>query len=92
MIVKKRYLFPILWIGFELAVFVVPLLFPVVYIFSLPSMLIVNSLSSVLSGPTDTTYFIILGAVLQSFLLGCIWDFFAARFGRDSALDNHTVK
>jgi hypothetical protein len=58
---------------------IVPVLFPIVYILSIPSMLIVNSISDSLGGPVDTTYLIIFGVVIQFFLLGCLWDFLAGK-------------
>ena len=72
---RKKFLFPLIWIGMELLIFVIPPLFAVVYLFSLPSMIIVHEISLAVNGPRDTTMFVIAGAVLQAFLIGCFWDF-----------------
>jgi hypothetical protein len=71
---KKRYLFPIVWIVVEISSYVLPVLFPVVYLFSIPSMIIVNPLVRALDGPIDTYYFVVFGTILQAFLLGYLWD------------------
>jgi len=78
---KKKYLFPILWAGVELLVFAfeIPVLVPIVYLFSGPSMVVVTSVFGVSAGPTVTIYLIMFGALVQAFLIGCLWDFVAAR-------------
>jgi hypothetical protein len=76
---KKRYIFPLVWLVIELSIFIVPVLFPVVYIVSIPSMLIVNSISRSLNGPVDTYYLINLATLIEFFLLGYLWDLIAAK-------------
>jgi hypothetical protein len=76
---KKRYIFPLVCLVIELSIFIVPVLFPVVYIVSIPSMLIVNSISRSLNGPVDTYYLINLATLIEFFLLGYLWDLIAAK-------------
>lgn len=78
---KKKFLFPILCAGMEFLAFAfeIPALVAIVYLFSGPSMVIVTSVFGVSAGPTVTTYLIIFGALVQAFLIGCLWDLLAAR-------------
>jgi hypothetical protein len=74
-IMKKRYLFPLMWLLIEISILVIPVLFPIAYIFSIPSMLIVNLISDSLGGPVDTYYLVVFVTFIQFFLLGYLWDF-----------------
>ena len=76
---KKRYLFPLIWLALEVSILVVPVLFPVVYILSIPSLLIVNLISDSLGGPVDTYFLVVLGSFIQFFLLGYLWDFLTGK-------------
>ena len=86
---KKRYLFPIAWVILEVMVFILPVLFPVVYIFSIPSMVIVNLIFRLSDGSTDTTYIVILGTIVQFFLIGYLWDFIAEKIAAQNTKINN---
>ncbi len=74
---KKRFLFPLIYLILLGISFVIPFVFPVFFLLTVPSILIVNLISDAMGGPVDTTYFVFLGGVLQFFLLGYLWDWIA---------------
>jgi len=79
-LLRMRYILPLLWVAFALiGMFAVPALFPAVYVFSMPSIEIVNGINRSIYGPTDITYrdvtvYVALATVVQAFLLGLIID------------------
>lgn len=79
---KKRYLFPIVWVMLLALTYILPILFPVTYVLSIPSIEIVNPISRALNGPTDTTYLVVLGTIIQFFIIGYLWDIIAENLRR----------
>jgi hypothetical protein len=71
---KKRYLFPAVYAAVLGASFLFSPLFYVLFVLSMPMIIVMHSLSLMLSGPRDTTYFVFVGAILQYFVLGLLFD------------------
>lgn len=76
---KKKYLFPILYLLLEAVSLVITPLFDIAFVLSMPAMLIFNRNSGNSSGPLDTTYLVMGTTVIQFFVLGLIWDFVSAK-------------
>jgi len=82
---KRRYLFPSLYIVADassmlfIGVPAIPLL---ISSLSIPSSLVVGIVSRTIGVPADPTYFayfVVMGTILQIFLLGLAWEFLVAK-------------
>ena len=81
---KKRFLFPLIylvfltlcWIGY--GVFDVILF--VLIILTLPTNLVYTALSYIIDLPRDGLYFVLFGAILQFFIIGYLYDVIAEYF------------
>jgi hypothetical protein len=78
---KKRYLFPLIYILLLALSFAIPKLSDVLFVFCESIMaFIILYISIAFDGPVDTTYIVILATVVQFFLIGCFWDYIANKF------------
>lgn len=71
---KKRYLFPLIFLLILGLSFLIPPLFGVIFILGLPSAILIDSISNSVGGPKDTSYLILIGDLIQFFLIGYGWD------------------
>jgi len=78
---KKKYLFPLIYIVLFLLSFSVPFLTEILIMYlGFFVVLIVLGLTIAFDLPKDGIYIIVFGTVLQFFLLGCLWDYIAEWF------------
>ncbi len=81
---KKRYLFPLLYLGLGLlGLFLIPFVFHIAWILSMPAIQILNPVSVSLGRPVDITFLVILATCFQFFLVGYLWDVIALRIKSD---------
>lgn len=78
---KMKFLLPLLFLILLALSFILPFVFDVIFLISMPAMLIVNPLSEWFGGPVDTTYLVFLADLVIVFLVGSLWDIVAARIG-----------
>ena len=78
---KRRYLFPLLYIAtdaFSMLFFNISHVIPVlISLPSVPSSFVMRIVSRTLNAPTDPAYFayfVVMGTILQMFLLGLVWE------------------
>lgn len=86
---RKRFLFPLIYIALLALSFVVPKLGEVLFVFceSLVSILVLT-ITIAIGGPKafhdllgiDLNYLVIIGTIIQFFLLGYLWDITAEWF------------
>lgn len=81
---KKKYLFPLIYIGLFSISFFVPFLAEILIMYcGLIIILIGVGLTTAFDFPSDGIfgiYDIVIGTIVQFFLLGCLWDYIAEWF------------
>ena len=80
---KKRYLFPLVYIMLFALSFLFPKLGDILLVFfeSVVALIILGITLLVFDDPRDTYYLVILGTIIQFFLVGFTWDKIEEKFG-----------
>ena len=82
--IKKRFLFPSIYLIAFVISLQIPIYGVVIFMLGFPAVYIVHLIiEATLDSPIDGMYFAIAGAVIQYFILGYLWDITAEWFRKD---------
>lgn len=74
---KRRYLFPFIYIVANACTLLIALNFSLIYVLSVPSGFVMQNVTRTIGFPRDPvvfSYFVGVGTILQMYLLGLLWE------------------